>query len=139
MSFEVVIGIALGLRDDDRFWNIVHPEWGCGLWYAVTTPLLMCQAITLFDGAFTVESFFFRVVEQFDLNNVAGTPTACQARRDYSAMIESSQRHNIEALAVVVVTFTYLLCCKTKFVQRVLVLAKLTFWVCVEHFFHVSL
>jgi len=59
MSFEVVIGIALGLRDDDRFWNIVHPEWGCGLWYAVTTPLLMCQAITLFDGAFTVESFFF--------------------------------------------------------------------------------
>jgi len=78
LSFEVYMRLAVGLHDDDRFWNIADPGWAYGLWYAVTGPLLMGQAITLFDGAFTVESLV-RVVEQFDINNLAGAPTAYRA------------------------------------------------------------
>ncbi len=78
LSFEAYMRLAVGLREADRFWNIADPGWAYGLWYAVTGPLLMGQAITLYDGGFTVESLI-TVVKKFDINNLAGAPTAYRA------------------------------------------------------------
>ncbi|QIB65516.1 AMP-binding protein [Kineobactrum salinum] len=66
---------AVGLRNDDRFWNIADPGWAYGLYYAVTGPLLLGCATLLYDGPFSVESSL-KVIRDNDINNLAGSPTA---------------------------------------------------------------
>ncbi|QIB66812.1 AMP-binding protein [Kineobactrum salinum] len=66
---------AIGLRDDDRFWNLADPGWAYGLYYAVTGPLLLGCATLLYDGPFSVDSAI-NVIKDNHVNNLAGAPTA---------------------------------------------------------------
>ncbi len=65
----------MDLRDEDAFWNIADPGWAYGLYYAVTSPLLLGHATTLYDGPFTVESTY-RIIRKLGITNLAGSPTA---------------------------------------------------------------
>jgi len=75
MNFWVYMADAIDLRPDDKYWNIADPGWAYGLYYAVTGPLLLGHAITLYDGPFTVESAY-RIIETHGVTNLAGAPTA---------------------------------------------------------------
>jgi acetyl-CoA synthetase len=75
LSFYVYMRDAVGLVPDDKFWNIADPGWAYGLYYAVTGPLLLGNATTFYDGAFTVESTY-RIIETHGITNLAGAPTA---------------------------------------------------------------
>ena len=75
LSFYVYMRDAVGLVPDDKFWNIADPGWAYGLYYAVTGPLLLGNATTFYDGAFTVESTY-RIIENHGITNLAGAPTA---------------------------------------------------------------
>ncbi|MFO1119223.1 MAG: AMP-binding protein [Rhodospirillales bacterium] len=75
LSFHVYTRWAMDLRDDDAFWNIADPGWAYGLYYAVTSPLLLGHATTLYDGPFTVESTY-RIIRKLGITNLAGSPTA---------------------------------------------------------------
>nr|WP_024308430.1 acyl-CoA synthetase [Pseudomonas sp. P818] len=66
---------AVDLRAEDRFWNLADPGWAYGLYYAVTGPLAMGHATTFYEGAFSVESTC-RVVREYGITNLAGSPTA---------------------------------------------------------------
>jgi acetyl-CoA synthetase len=66
---------AVGLRDDDAFWNLADPGWAYGLYYAVTGPLAMGHATTFYEGAFSVESTC-RIIRKYGITNLAGSPTA---------------------------------------------------------------
>ncbi len=66
---------AVGLRDEDRFWNVADPGWAYGLYYAVTGPLAMGLTTTFYDGPFTVESTY-DTIAQLGITNLAGAPTA---------------------------------------------------------------
>lgn len=66
---------AVDLRAEDRFWNLADPGWAYGLYYAVTGPLAMGHATTFYEGAFSVESTC-RVIREYGITNLAGSPTA---------------------------------------------------------------
>ena len=75
LSFYVYMRDAIGLRPDDKFWNIADPGWAYGLYYAVTGPLLLGNATTFYDGAFTVGEHLSHHREH-GITNLAGAPTA---------------------------------------------------------------
>lgn len=66
---------GLDVRPDDHFWNLADPGWAYGLYYGVIGPLLMGNACTLSEAAFSVERSY-AVIERFGITNLAGAPTA---------------------------------------------------------------
>ncbi|MDB6176413.1 AMP-binding protein [Paracoccus sp. Z330] len=75
LSFAAYMRDAVDLRDDDVFWNIADPGWAYGLYYALTGPLLLGQATTLFEGGFTADSTY-RIIDKLGVTSLAGSPTA---------------------------------------------------------------
>ncbi|WP_028694367.1 AMP-binding protein [Pseudomonas cremoricolorata] len=75
LAFKGYMRDAIGLRADDRFWNLADPGWAYGLYYAVTGPLACGHATLFFDGPFSVESTC-RVIAKYAISNLAGSPTA---------------------------------------------------------------
>jgi acetyl-CoA synthetase len=75
VAFYEYMRFSVDLRPEDRYWNIADPGWAYGLYYAVTGPLLMGHATTLYDGPFTVESTYHLIKDQ-GITNLAGAPTA---------------------------------------------------------------
>ncbi|OTG63849.1 AMP-binding protein [Acinetobacter silvestris] len=66
---------AVGLTPDDAFWNIADPGWAYGLYYGIVGPLLLGHATLLYDGGFSIESLC-QIVEEYQITNLAGAPTA---------------------------------------------------------------
>jgi acetyl-CoA synthetase len=75
LAFGAYMRDAVDLRPEDRFWNIADPGWAYGLYYAITGPLLLGHATTLYEGSFTVESTY-DVIERLGITSLAGSPTA---------------------------------------------------------------
>ena len=75
MAFGAYMREAIGLRSDDIFWNIADPGWAYGLYYAVTGPLQLGMATTLYEGGFTAESTY-DIIERLGVTSLAGSPTA---------------------------------------------------------------
>lgn len=75
LAFGAYMRDAVDLRPEDKFWNIADPGWAYGLYYAITGPLLLGHATTLYEGAFTVEGTY-DVIERLGITNLAGSPTA---------------------------------------------------------------
>ncbi|CAE6969318.1 acyl-CoA synthetase [Paraburkholderia domus] len=75
LAFYVYMRYAVDLRPSDKFWNIADPGWAYGLYYAVTGPLLLGHATTLYDGPFSAESTY-RIIKDHEITNLAGAPTA---------------------------------------------------------------
>ena len=66
---------AVGLREDDRFWNLADPGWGYGLYYAVIGPLAMGITTVFHEGAFSVDSTYATIAD-YGITSLAGSPTA---------------------------------------------------------------
>jgi acetyl-CoA synthetase len=75
LAFGAYMRDAIGLRPDDVFWNIADPGWAYGLYYAITGPLLLGIATTLYEGAFTANSTY-DIIERLGVTSLAGSPTA---------------------------------------------------------------
>jgi len=75
LNFWVYMVDAVDLRPGDKCWNIADPGRAYGLYYAITGPLLLGHAATLYDGPFTVESAY-RIIKTHRITNLAGAPTA---------------------------------------------------------------
>lgn len=75
MAFGAYMREAIGLRSDDIFWNIADPGWAYGLYYAITGPLQLGAATTLYEGGFTAESTY-DIIERLGVTSLAGSPTA---------------------------------------------------------------
>lgn len=66
---------AVGLREDDSFWNIADPGWAYGLYYSITGPLFIGHATIFYEGGFSIESLC-QIVKEYQVTNLAGAPTA---------------------------------------------------------------
>ncbi|WOE32412.1 MULTISPECIES: AMP-binding protein [unclassified Acinetobacter] len=75
IAFGAYMQHAIGLRAEDRFWNIADPGWAYGLYYAITGPLLLGHATLFYEGGFNAQSVC-EIVKAYDINNLAGAPTA---------------------------------------------------------------
>jgi acetyl-CoA synthetase len=74
-AFITYMRFAVGLREDDRFWNLGDPGWAYGLYYAVAGPLALGVATTFYDGPFDVGATV-EVARRLRITNLAGSPTA---------------------------------------------------------------
>ncbi|HEX9373058.1 MAG TPA: AMP-binding protein [Roseiflexaceae bacterium] len=74
-AFYAYMRFAMDVRDDDAYWNVADPGWAYGLYYAITGPLLMGHATTLYEGPFTAESTY-RMLQKYKITNLAAAPTA---------------------------------------------------------------
>jgi acetyl-CoA synthetase len=75
LAFRAYMRDSVDLLPEDRFWNIADPGWAYGLYYAITGPLLLGHATTLYEGSFTVDSTY-DVIERLGITSLAGSPTA---------------------------------------------------------------
>jgi len=95
VAFVTYMRDAVDLRPEDNFWNIADPGWAHGLYYAVTGPLAMGHSTLFYEGGFTVDSTC-RVVREYGITNMAGSPTAFRlllaARNEVEAQIKGRLR-----------------------------------------------
>ncbi|WP_404436279.1 acyl-CoA synthetase [Stutzerimonas chloritidismutans] len=95
VAFVTYMRDAVDLQPDDKFWNIADPGWAYGLYYAVTGPLAMGHTTLFYEGGFTVESTC-RVVDEYGITNMAGSPTAFRlllaSRKDVEGRIKGRLR-----------------------------------------------
>lgn len=95
VAFVSYMRETVDLRPQDRFWNLADPGWAYGLYYAVTGPLALGHATTFYEGAFNVESTC-RVIREYGITNLAGSPTAFRlllaARDEVEATIKGHLR-----------------------------------------------
>lgn len=89
---------AVDLRAEDRFWNLADPGWAYGLYYAVTGPLAMGHATTFYEGAFSVESTC-RVIREYGITNLAGSPTAYRLLLAARDEVETAIRGRLRAVS----------------------------------------
>ena len=75
IAFGQYMKNAVGLREDDSFWNIADPGWAYGLYYGITGPLLLGHATLFYEGGFSIDSLC-QIVDDYKVTNLAGAPTA---------------------------------------------------------------
>ncbi len=73
--FIVYMKYAVGLREDDAYWNVADPGWAYGLWFAVTGPLVMGYATHFYEGPFTAESTY-SMLSKYGITRMLAAPTA---------------------------------------------------------------
>ncbi|WP_407290764.1 acyl-CoA synthetase [Stutzerimonas zhaodongensis] len=95
VAFVTYMRDAVDLRPEDNFWNIADPGWAYGLYYAVTGPLAMGHATLFYEGSFTVDSTC-RIVNEYGITNMAGSPTAYRllmaSRQEVEACVKDKLR-----------------------------------------------
>jgi len=74
-AFYVYMRYAIGLREEDRFWNVADPGWAYGLYYAVVGPLLLGCTTHFNEAGFTAENTF-EFLRKYRISNLAAAPTA---------------------------------------------------------------
>jgi len=65
---------AIGLRPEDRYWNVADPGWAYGMAYAIIGPLLLGHATTFHEAGFTVDGMM-RALTEGQITNLAAAPT----------------------------------------------------------------
>nr|MBO2511614.1 AMP-binding protein [Gammaproteobacteria bacterium] len=89
---------AVDLRPEDAFWNLADPGWAYGLYYAVTGPLAMGHATTFYEGPFSVESTC-RIIRQYGISNLAGSPTAYRLLLAAKEEVEAQLKGRLRAVS----------------------------------------
>ncbi len=75
LSFYVYMTYAIGLRPEDRYWNVADPGWAYGLYYAVVGPMLLGNTTHFNEHGFTAENTF-EFLKRHQITNLAAAPTA---------------------------------------------------------------
>lgn len=75
LAFHVYMKYAIGLRQDDVYWNVADPGWAYGLYYAVVGPLLLGNTTHFNEAGFTAQNTF-DFLRQHKITNLAAAPTA---------------------------------------------------------------
>ena len=75
VAFSSYMKNAIGLTEEDSFWNIADPGWAYGLYYGITGPLFLGHATLFYEGGFSVDNVC-QIVQEYNITNLAGAPTA---------------------------------------------------------------
>ena len=98
VAFVSYMREAVDLRAEDRFWNLADPGWAYGLYYAVTGPLAMGHATLFYEGGFSVESTC-RIIRDYGISNLAGSPTAYRLLLAGQGEVEAAIKGQLRAVS----------------------------------------
>ncbi len=74
-AFYLYMYYAIGLREDDHYWNMADPGWAYGLYYAITGPLMMGATTHFNECGFDAQQTF-DFMKNHKISNLASSPTA---------------------------------------------------------------
>ena len=74
-AFYLYMVHAVGLSDEDNFWNMADPGWAYGLYYAITGPLLLGATTHFNEAGFNAEHTL-AFIKNHKITNLAASPTA---------------------------------------------------------------
>ncbi|XKH59226.1 AMP-binding protein [Halomonas sediminis] len=74
-AFALYMELAIGLREEDRFWNMADPGWAYGLYYAIAGPLLLGVTTHFCEAGFSAEGAM-AFMKRHHITNFAAAPTA---------------------------------------------------------------
>ncbi|WP_375176472.1 AMP-binding protein [Marinobacter mobilis] len=74
-AFWMYMRYAVGLRENDNFWNVADPGWAYGLYYAVVGPLLLGCTTHFNEAGFTADNTL-EFLRKYRITNLAAAPTA---------------------------------------------------------------
>ena len=74
LNIAIYMRDAIGLRPEDRFWNVADPGWAYGMAFGVIGPLQLGHATTFFEGGFSVDAAL-RVMTSQRITCLAAAPT----------------------------------------------------------------
>tara|TARA_Y100001951_G_scaffold96294_1_gene94822 strand:+ start:6514 stop:8133 length:1620 start_codon:yes stop_codon:yes gene_type:complete len=98
VAFVSYMREAVDLRAEDRFWNLADPGWAYGLYYAVTGPLAMGHATLFYEGGFSIESTC-RIIRDYGISNLAGSPTAYRLLLAGKGEVEAAIKGQLRAVS----------------------------------------
>lgn len=75
LSFKGYMTHAVGLNQNDSFWNLADPGWAYGLYYGITGPLSLGHTILLDEQGFSVDRAI-ELIKKYKVSNLIGSPTA---------------------------------------------------------------
>ncbi|UDL04217.1 AMP-binding protein [Marinobacter sp. CA1] len=74
-AFYMYMRYAIGLRQEDNFWNVADPGWAYGLYYAVVGPMLLGCTTHFNEAGFTADNTL-EFLRKHRITNLAAAPTA---------------------------------------------------------------
>ena len=74
-AFWMYMRYAVGLRQEDNFWNVADPGWAYGLYYAIIGPLLLGCTTHFNEAGFSAENTL-DFLRRYRITNLAAAPTA---------------------------------------------------------------
>lgn len=98
LAFYLYMYYAVGLRDDDNFWNMADPGWAYGLYYAITGPLLMGATTHFNEAGFNAQNTF-DFIKNHQITNLASSPTAFRMMK--SSGVFDNQAHALPQLRMI--------------------------------------
>ncbi|RYL28416.1 AMP-binding protein [Acinetobacter piscicola] len=75
LAFKEYMLHAVGLTEEDSFWNLADPGWAYGLYYGITGPLALGHSIIMDERAFSVDNAL-EIIKKYQVSNLTGSPTA---------------------------------------------------------------
>lgn len=75
LAFKEYMLHAVGLTEEDSFWNLADPGWAYGLYYGITGPLALGHSIIMDERAFSVDNAL-EIIKKYKVSNLTGSPTA---------------------------------------------------------------
>lgn len=94
LSFYVYMRYAIGLRPEDKYWNVADPGWAYGLYYAVVGPLLLGNATHFNEHGFTPETTY-AMLRKYDITNLAAAPTAYRMLMAHDDVLDGEEPFNL--------------------------------------------
>lgn len=95
-AFALYMELAIGLRIEDRFWNMADPGWAYGLYYAITGPLLLGATTHFCESAFDAEGALEFMVRH-SITNFAAAPTAYRLMKASGRFDNAASRLTLRA------------------------------------------
>lgn len=75
LAFKEYMLHAVGLTEEDSFWNLADPGWAYGLYYGITGPLALGHSIIMDERTFSVDNAL-EIIKKYKVSNLTGSPTA---------------------------------------------------------------
>ncbi|ODC04098.1 AMP-binding protein [Terasakiispira papahanaumokuakeensis] len=91
LAFYTYMHFAVGLRPNDRFWNMADPGWAYGLYYGVTGPFLIGARTYINEAGFSAEDTL-DFLKQHQITNLASAPTAYRMMKS-SGVLDGQAEH----------------------------------------------
>lgn len=95
-AFALYMELAIGLRVEDRFWNMADPGWAYGLYYAITGPLLLGATTHFCEAAFDARGAL-DFMARHDITNFAAAPTAYRLMKASGLMDDAAEGLSLRA------------------------------------------